>query len=105
MSFFGTSGFKKPAPRNRQGDRTPVYNPNLADLFRIRQMGKTIQQAASEIEQLKERISRLEEMLTKRNAPATRVNEEIADSAPMPTTPPLPIAELKELAAMAKRFK
>ena len=101
MSFQNILGQKQASAQRGAVHHTGVYHQNLADLFRTRQMEKTIQQANRDIEQLRERLSRLEEAFAKRNAAL----EEIKVSGTIPATPPLPIAELKELAAMAKRFK
>ncbi len=76
-----------------------------ADLSRIAQMQKMIQQTTEELENLKTRLSRLEEAVARRNQPTVVIRE--ADSEPSRTPPSLsvPIAELKQLAEMAKRFR
>jgi hypothetical protein len=92
---------------NTSGQQTGGYNPHLADLFRIRQMERLLKHALEELEQVKARLAHLEkEMVIQGPAVACvekAVNTQQAGTAsPMP---PLPIAEIKKLAEMAKRFR
>jgi hypothetical protein len=103
MSFIEAFGHKRAAAKNNQNGRPACNQPNLADLFRLRRMDKIMQQANKEIEQLKERIRRLEDALALRSKPVAACDD-VRQPCP-PSTPPLPIAELRELAAMARRFK
>jgi len=73
----------------------------VADLSRIAQMQKMIQQTTEELENLKTRLIRLEKSLARRNQPAIVACESEDESRPVT----LPIAELKQLAEMAKRFR
>jgi hypothetical protein len=105
MSFLSAFGPKQEVAQNIHVGHPAGYHPNLADLFRLRQMEKIIQQTAEELEQLKARLDRLEEALAPRNQPGTVAcpPDDQPDAAQPPL--PLPITELKQLAEMAKRFR
>jgi PAS domain S-box-containing protein len=77
----------------------------VADTSRLSQLQKTIQRTTEELEQLKVRLGRLEETLAHRAQPSTVAYKPDEQLAPAQSTPPLPIAELKQLAEMAKRFR
>jgi hypothetical protein len=68
-------------------------------------MERTLLHANMEIGRLKARISRLEGFLACRFEPVRTVNENTKLPGRMTNMLSLSIAELEELAAMAKRFK
>jgi hypothetical protein len=113
MSFLNASGPKREVAQNIHEDHSAGYHPNLADLFRLRHMEKIFQQTADELKQVKTRLSRLEEALAGCSdlevaacgEPRQAACDDAKQSGPEPSTPPLPIAELKQLAEMAKRFR
>lgn len=77
----------------------------VADLSRISRMQEIIQQTTRECEDLRNRIGQLEEALARRNQQAGVVRGTgNAQDRSQPTLS-LPIAEMKQLAEMAKRFK
>jgi hypothetical protein len=84
----------------------PIGNRlNMADHLRIRQMERMLQQKLEELEQVKARLSRLEKSVAQRSEPVGVACDGAEQSSPEPLTPPLPIAEIKQIAEMAKRFK
>jgi hypothetical protein len=113
MSFLSAFGPKREVAQNKHEDHPAGYHPNLAELFRLRQMEKMIQHTAEELEQVKARLSRLEEALARRSnaevaacgEPRRAACEDAEQSGPEPSLPPLPVAELRQLAEMAKRLK
>jgi PAS domain S-box-containing protein len=76
-----------------------------ADTSRLSQLQKAIQQTTEELEQLKARLGRLEEAIAHRAQAGTVAykSDDQPDAAQQPL--PLPIAELRQLAEMAKRFR
>ena len=107
MSFLRSMRHQQQATNTAGADHPVNNHPNLPDFFRLRQVEKILQHTNLEIEQLKERISRLEGLLASRDEPVHTVNEnaELFVEGKASTIPLLPITELKEIAAMAKRFK
>ena len=105
MSFMGDFGRKHPVSRTAHVDRLAGYHRNMADLSRLIQIQNMIQRHNSELKVLKARLSRLEEELARGNQDGTIARE--ADNRPDAARQPLslPIAELKQLAEMAKRFR
>lgn len=98
MSFSGTFG----------SNQSAGYNPTLADLFRLKQMEKIIHLTVEELEQVKSRLSRLEEAMglgDSLNSIGNAARKNVMQPNPKHITPPLPIAEIKQLAEMAKRFR
>jgi PAS domain S-box-containing protein len=77
----------------------------VADLSRISQMQKMLQRTTEELETLKARLGRLEEMIARRNQPTGVIREAGSESSRTPPSLSVPIAELKQLAEMAKRFR
>jgi len=86
-------------------DRPADYHPNLADLFHRRQMEKMIQQTREELEEVRSRLNRLEEAIAGRKDPNIAVCESTERPIPKSSAPPLLIAELKQLAEIAKRLR
>jgi PAS domain S-box-containing protein len=76
-----------------------------ADLSRISQMHKIIERTTEELETLKARLGRLEEALARRNQSTGVIREADSESSCTPPSLSVPIAELKQLAEMAKRFR
>ncbi|MCJ7729326.1 MAG: hypothetical protein MUO27_05570 [Sedimentisphaerales bacterium] len=113
MFFLSAFRPKQKVAQNKHEGHSAGYHPNLADLFRLRQMEKMLQQTADELKQVKTRLSRLEEALAGCSdlevaacgEPRQAACDDAKQSSPGPSTPPLPIAELKQLAEMAKRFR
>jgi hypothetical protein len=77
----------------------------VADLSRISQMQKMLQRTTEELETLKARLGRLEEMIARRNQPTGVIREADSESSRIQPSLSVPIAELKQLAEMAKRFR
>ncbi len=75
---------------------------NLADNLRLRQMEIMLLQTSQALEHVKIRLDQLEKTVSKHgdDNPVFNPEHQIQSS-----TPPLPIAEIKQLAEMAKRFK
>jgi len=96
---------KKKVARNTSQDQPAGYNPNLAELFRLRQMEKIIQLTVEELEQVKCRLSRLEEAIGLKVEPKVTACEGAHRPGQKHPTPAIPIAEMKQLAEMAKRFR
>jgi len=95
MSFSSTFG----------SNQSAGYNPNLADLFRLKQMEKIIHLTVEELEQVKNRLSRLEKAMGLNIEPDVTLCEGVQRQGQKHSTPPLPIAEIKQLAEMAKHFR
>ena len=76
-----------------------------ADLSRINQMQKEIGRTTEGLETLKTRLGRLEEALARRNQPTGVICEADSESSRTPPSLSVPIAEIKQLAEMAKRFR
>jgi hypothetical protein len=64
-----------------------------------------LQKTLEELAQVKARLSRVEQELTVRNESQKIASEGAEHAGAVPSAPPLPIAELKQLAEMAKRFR
>ena len=68
-------------------------------------MERTLQQKLEELEQASIRISQLEKTLAEREEQNIAVRGNSRQQTAASLTPPLPIAEISQLAKMAKRFK
>ncbi len=101
MSFLS----KKKVEQNTSPGQAAGYNPNLAELFRLRQMEKIIQLTVDELEQVKCRLSRLEEAVGLNVEPEIIAGEGAHRPDKKHSTPAIPIAEMKQLAEMARRFR
>ncbi|MFH1372057.1 MAG: PAS domain-containing protein [Planctomycetota bacterium] len=73
----------------------------VSDLSHLSRMNKMIQQNTEELETLKTRLGRLEEAIARRNQPVGVVCETSEES----NHKGLPVAELKQLSEIAKRFR
>jgi phosphotransacetylase len=104
MSIFNTVGSAKQVSQNATQGQPAGYHPSMAELFRLRQMERILQQTTEELEQVKARLSQLEKALAKRGEIDVAVCGNV-QSGSESSTPPLPIAEMKQLADMAKRFR
>ena len=89
------------------GQKGRYFNTHLPDLFRIRPMERLLKQALEELEQVKARLRHIERETTIHSPDAERKEKVINThySEGTSSMPPLPIAEIKQLAEMAKRFK
>ncbi len=105
MSFIGAFGHKHPVSRTAPADRLAGHHQKLADLSRLVQIRNMIQQHNSELKVLKARLSRLEETLARGNRAGAVARETDDQPNAAQQSLPLPIAELKQLAEMAKRFR
>jgi hypothetical protein len=98
MSFLNTFRAKQEVAQNAHEGHPAGNNLNMTELYRLRQMERNLQQTMEELEDVKGRLSRIEKSLAERG--------ELAEGSGLgPTSPPLPITELKQLSEMAKRFK
>ena len=80
-------------------------NLNVSDHLRIRQMERILEQTLEELAQVKAKVNELEKLVAQ-NSEHEMVSYKGNECAiPLPSTPPLPVDEIKELAEMAKRFK
>jgi hypothetical protein len=102
MPFTGAFGRKHSIPRNKHGGRLSGYHQNLADLSRLVQIQNMIQQYNRDVEILKGRLNRLEGIIAAGQPQHAENDTETEDTG---LNPPLPIAELKQLAQMAKRLR
>jgi hypothetical protein len=89
------------------GQQTGGYHPHVADLFRIRQMERLLKHTLEELEQVKARLNQLEKATAIQSPDAAGTGKTVNTQRTEATTPmtPLPIAEIKQLAEMAKRFR
>ena len=78
---------------------------NLADHLHIRQMERMLEHTLGELEQVKTRLSQLEKTMAERGERDITACGGSEQLPPTPLTHPLPIAEISQLAEMAKRLK
>ncbi len=107
MSFFGALRQEQPASQTSHIGQPAGNRLNLADRLHTRQIEKMLEHALEELEQVKSRLSQLEKAMAEQgegNITAC-VSSEQLPPVPLASMPPLPIAEISQLAAMAKRFK
>jgi hypothetical protein len=92
---------------NTSSRQANVRSPHLSDLFHIRQLERQLKHALEELEQVKTRVSQLEEEIAFQNPEGifTEKTQIPQQAETTPAAPPLPIAEIKQLAEMAKRFR
>jgi hypothetical protein len=105
MSLIGALRQAQLASQYAHVDQPTDNRLNLADQLRFRQMERMLQQTLEELEQVKARLSRLENSVAQRSEPDGIACDDAEQSSPEPLTPPLPIAEIKQIAEMAKRFR
>jgi hypothetical protein len=105
MSIVGALRQAQLASQFAHIDQPTDNRLNLADHLHVRQVERMLQQTLEELEQVKARLSRLEKSAARRNEPAGVAGDDIEQSNPEPLTPPLPIAEISQIAEMAKRFR
>jgi hypothetical protein len=91
----------------KSGKQAGYYSHHLSDLFRIRPMERLLKQALEELEQVKARLSCIEGETAIHNPNAEKTKKALNThySEGASSMPPLPIAEIKQLAEMAKRFR
>jgi hypothetical protein len=92
---------------NTNSNQASGHSPHLSDLFHIRQLERQLKHALEELEQVKTRVSRLEQEVAVQSPAGvftekTQIPQQAGNAAAMP---PLPIAEIRQLAEMAKRFR
>ncbi|MGA2092416.1 MAG: hypothetical protein ABSH16_03275 [Sedimentisphaerales bacterium] len=89
------------------GQQTGGHHPRLADLLRIRQMERLLKHTLGELEKVKARLNQLEKATAIQSPDAAGTVKAVNTQHSEATTPmpPLPIAEIKQLAEMAKRFR
>ena len=90
-----------------KGQRAGGRSPHLSDLFHIRQLERQLKHVLDELEQVKTRVNQLEKEIAVQSHDGvftgkTQIPQKAETS---PAAPPLPIAEIKQLAEMAKRFR
>jgi hypothetical protein len=105
MSIVGALRQAQLASQFAHIDQPTDNRLNLADHLHVRQVERMLQQTLEELEQVKARLSRLEKSVTQRSEPDGVACDEAEQSSPEHLTPPLPIAEISQIAEMAKRFK
>ena len=107
MSFLEAFRQGPPASKAAHVDHpvSAANRLNLADQLRFRQMERMIQHTLEELEQAKARISQLEKTLSEREERHIAAGESSEQQTPAPVAPPLPIAEISQLAEMAKRLR
>jgi len=106
MSF---EAFRQEQPTSQSGhvghSAPATKHLNLADQLRFRQMERMLRQTLEELGQAKARISQLEKTLAERAELDAAACGSSGQQTPASLTPPLPIAEISQIAKMAKRFK
>jgi hypothetical protein len=107
MAFAGIFKREQPASQSEQTEREGLtaHRLNFADHMRLRQMERTLQQTLEELEKVKARLNQLENSLKKCGGQEVASDKIKGQQAVVPTTTPLPVDEIKQLAEMAKRFK
>ena len=105
MSLNRNFGHKQAISQTNYNDRLIGYHKGIVDLSRLVQIQNMVQQTNREVEALKRRLNQLEVAATAQR-PERRAHGdgEDFDATEQPAAP-LPTAELKQLAEMAKRFK
>jgi hypothetical protein len=83
----------------------PGGNLSMAEVHRIRQMGRILQQTLDELEQVKTRLNQLEKAMAERGEQDIAACGSSGQQTPVSMMPPLPIAEISQLAEMAKRLR
>lgn len=83
------------------------YHPHLADLFRIRQMDRLLRHTLEELDTVKARLTLLEKEMANREPVSKNmeITKDFQQQEIEMAAPPLPIAEIKQLAEMAKKFR
>jgi hypothetical protein len=82
-------------------------HPHLSDLLHIGQMERLLKHALEELERVRARLSPIERETAIQSSVKARTEKVVnaqQDETSSPV-PPLPIAEIKQLAEMAKRFR
>jgi hypothetical protein len=107
MSFLEAFRQGPQASKAAQVDHpVPAANRlNLADQLRFRQIERMLEHTLEELEQAKVRISQLEKTLAEREERHIYAGESSGQQTPAYLEPPLPIAEISQLAEMAKRLR
>lgn len=92
---------------NTNGQQGGGQGPHLSDLFHIRQLERQMKNALDELEQVKGWLNRLEKEIAVQSPDGvfTEKTQIPQQAETTQVVPPLPIAEIKQLAEMAKRFR
>ena len=89
---------------NTSSQQAGVNSHCLSDLFHIGHLERKLKKALEELEQARNRVNQLEREIALQNTDGEKT--QISQQAEIaPAVPPLQIAEIKQLAEMAKRFK
>jgi hypothetical protein len=105
MSIIGAMRQAQLASKSSHTVQPTVNRLNLADQLRLKQMERMLQQTLEELTQVKTRVDKLEKLVAQYAEHETILSKSNESIIPQPSTPPLPVDEIKELAEMAKRFK
>jgi hypothetical protein len=105
MSIIGSLRQAQIASQTSRAFHPENNNLNVADHLRIRQMERMIEQTLEELTQVKARVNELEKLVAQYGEHEIILNKGNESLISLPSTPPLPVDEIKELAEMAKRFK
>ena len=105
MSFIEALKQGQPASQTSHIDQPAGNRLNLADHLHIRQMERMLEHTLGELEQVKTRLSQLEKTMAERGERDITAFGGSEQLPPTPLTHPLPIAEISQLAEMAKRLK
>jgi hypothetical protein len=105
MSLLGALKQKQTASQTPHIERPQGNRLKLADQLRLRQMERTLQQTSEELKQAKTRIGQLEKSLAEREKQDTAARGNPGQQTQPSLSHLLPIAEISQLAKMAKRFR
>ena len=105
MSLLGALRQKQPTSQTPYIERPEGNRLKLADQLRLRQMERTLQQTSEELKKARTRISQLEKSLAEREKQDIAARGNSGQQTQPSLAPPLPIAEISQLAKMAKRFR
>jgi hypothetical protein len=105
MSIIGALRQAQIASQSTRTVHPENNNLNVADHLRIRQMERILEQTLEEMAQVKARIDELEKLVAQHAEHEMVFGRGNEGTIPLPSTPPLPVDEIKELAEMAKRFR
>jgi hypothetical protein len=105
MSIIGALRQAQIVSQSVRAVRPENNNLNVSDHLRIRQMERALEQALEELAQVKAKVSELEKTVAQYAEHETVCVKGNENEILMPSAPPLPVDEIKELAEMAKRFR
>jgi hypothetical protein len=105
MSMIGSLRQAQIASQSLRVAHPENNNLNVADHLRIRQMERVLEQTLEELTQVKAKVNELEKLVAQYAEHEIILSKGNESLIPLPSTPPLPVDEIKELAEMAKRFR